>query len=205
MDFLAMQNEVLAHGFEQSVYRSRVKNWLNEAQGRIARILELPTLYTTTVISTVKDTDTYTLNNAIRINGITDPSSPSELTYVNDPADVNYYNYAGQSVGRPLYYTLSGQSSIRFSPVPDSAYSLTVDYYAAPTPLSADGDISALPSDYHDIMISYALSRAYRSEDDMQMSQFFYAEFMRDLTQMGADRQFVVRDGPRQVPGMWNL
>jgi len=200
-----MQNEVLAHGFDPNVYRTRIKNWLNEAQGRIARILELPSLYTTSIITTVKDTDTYTLSNAIRINGITDPSSPMELTYINDPADVNYYNYAGQSVGRPEYYTLSGQSSIRLSPVPDGAYSLTVDYYSAPTTLSADSDTSALPSDYHDIMISYALSRAYRSEDDMQMSQFFYAEFMRDLTQMGADRQFVVRDGPRQVPGMWNL
>jgi hypothetical protein len=54
-------------------------------------------------------------------------------------------------------------------------------------------------------MISYALSRAYRSEDDPQMSQFFYAEFMRDLQMLGADRQSVVRDGPRQVPGMWSL
>lgn len=199
-----MQNEVLAHGFDSSVYRPRVRNWLNEAQSRIARILELPSLYTTSTITTASGTDTYSLSSdVIRINGITNASSPNELTYVNDPADINYTNYAGQNMGEPQFYTLSGQSSIRLSPVPDDAYTLTVDYYKSPTTLSGDSDVSALPADYHDVMISYALSRAYRSEDDSQMSQFFYSEFMRDLQQMGADRQSVVRDGPRQVPGMW--
>jgi hypothetical protein len=203
MDFVSLQNEVLAHGFDQTVYRTRVKNWLNEAQSRIGRILELPSFYTTTVITTSSGQDTYILpTDVIRINGVTNPNSPSELAYVNDPADVNYYNQAGQNMGEPQYYTFTG-TSLRFAPVPDSTYSLTVDYYKAPATLSSDGDISLLTSDYHDVMISYALSRAYRSEDDMQMSQFFYAEFMRDLQQMGADRQSVVRDGPRQIPGSW--
>jgi hypothetical protein len=136
---------------------------------------------------------------------VTNASSPNELTYVEDPADIAYNNQAGQSVGEPQYYTLSSGTTLRLSPIPDAVYSLTLDYYKAPSALSTDTDVSAIPSDYHDVMISYALSRAYRSEDDMQMSQFFYAEFMRDLQMLGADRQFVVRDGPRQVPGMWNL
>lgn len=200
-----MQNEVLNHGFDPTVYRTRIKNWLNEAQGRISRILELPSLYTTTNIVTVINQDTYTLaTNIVRINGVTNATTPTELTYVEDPADINYSNQNGQNMGNPLYYTYTG-TALRFSPVPDAAYTLTVDYYAAATTLSADGDTSVLPADYHDIMISYALSRAYRSEDDMQMSQFFYSEFMRDLQVMGTDRQSVVRDGPRQIPGMWNL
>ena len=205
MDFVSMQNEVLAHGFDSTVYRTRVKNWLNEAQGRIVRILELPSQYATFDITTVAGTDTYTPpTDLVRINGITNASSPSELSFVEDPADINYLNQAGQSMGEPQYYTYTG-SGIRVSPVPDDVYTLTIDYYKSPTALSADSDVSTLPTDYHDVMISYALSRAYRSEDDMQMSQFFYSEFTRDLAQMGADRQSVVRDGPRQVPGMWNL
>lgn len=199
-----MQNEVLNHGFADNVYRTRVKNWLNEAQGRISRILELPSLYATTNIVTISGTDTYTISNMVRINGVTNASNPTELTYVEDPADITYYNQNGQNLGNPQYYTFTG-TSLRFSPIPDSAYTLTVDYYGSPSTLSADSDTSSLPSDYHDVMISYALSRAYRSEDDMQMSQFFYSEFMRDLQVMGADRQSVVRDGPRQIPGMWNL
>jgi hypothetical protein len=206
VNFLELQNEVLAHGFDQSVYRLRVQRWLNEAQARIARILELPNQYVTSTITTVVGTDTYNLpSDVVRINGVTNASSPNELTYVEDAADINYNNQAGQSVGEPQYYTLSGGTTIQLSPIPDAVYSLTLDYYKAPSALSADTDVSAIPSDYHDVMISYALSRAYRSEDDMQMSQFFYAEFMRDLQMLGADRQFVVRDGPRQVPGMWNL
>jgi hypothetical protein len=205
MNFLEMQNEVLAHGFQQEVYRARVKNWLNEAQSRIARLLELPSLYATSTISAVNGTDTYNLpSDVIRINGVTNATSPLELTYVEDPADINYSNQNGQNLGEPQYYAFTG-TSLRLSPVPNAAYTLTLDYYKAPSALAADGDTSSLPSDYHDVMISYALSRAYRSEDDMQMSQFFYAEFMRDLQFMGADRQAVVRDGPRQVPGMWGL
>jgi hypothetical protein len=206
VNFLELQNEVLAHGFDQSVYRLRVQRWLNEAQARIARILELPNQYVTSTITTVVGTDTYNLpSDVVRINGVTNASSPNELTYVEDAADINYNNQAGQGVGEPQYYTLSSGTTLRLSPIPDAVYSLTLDYYKAPSALSADTDVSAIPSDYHDVMISYALSRAYRSEDDMQMSQFFYAEFMRDLQMLGADRQFVVRDGPRQVPGMWNL
>lgn len=206
MNFLELQNEVLAHGFDQTVYRARVQRWLNEAQSRIARILELPNQYGTATITTVVGTETYNLpSDVVRINGVTNASSPSELTYVEDPADIAYNNQAGQSVGEPQYYTLSSGTTIRLSPIPDAVYSLTLDYYKAPSALSADTDVSTIPSDYHDVMISYALSRAYRSEDDMQMSQFFYSEFMRDLQMLGTDRQSVVRDGPRQVPGMWSL
>lgn len=205
MNFLEMQNEVLAHGFDQTVYRTRIKRWLNEAQARIVRILELPNFYTTATITTAVGTDTYNLpSDVIRINGVTDASAPSELTYVNDPADIDYYNQNGQSMGDPQYYSITA-TGIRLSPVPDSVRTLTLDYYKSASTLSADTDVSSIPSDYHDVMISYALSRAYRSEDDMQMSQFYYSEFSRDLNQLGADRQSVVRDGPRQVPGMWNL
>lgn len=204
MNFLEMQDEVLNHGFDPSRYRTRVKRWLNEAQGRIASLLELPNLYTTYTLTTVQGTDTYPLSGVIRINGITNPTTPVELTYVDDPADVEYYNQAGAGLGEPQHYTLTS-SGIRLSPVPDAAYNLILDYYKSPSSLTDDSQTSDISSDYHDIMISYALSRAYRSEDDPQMSQFFWAEFMRDLGFMGADRQAVVRDGPRQVPGMWNV
>lgn len=203
MTFKEMQDEVLNHGFAES-FRSRVKNWLNEAQSRIARLFELPDLYQTTTITTVVNQHTYTLPSLIRLNGVTNASSPSELTYVEDPADITYSNQSGQNLGEPQYYTFSG-SSLILSPIPDAVYTLTLDFYGSPSTLTGDSDNSVLPSDYHDVMISYALSRAYRSEDDPQMSQFFYAEFMRDLQFLGVDRQAVVRDGPRQVPGMWGF
>src|SRR3954451_6948874 len=129
MNFLELQNEVLAHGFDQSVYRARVQRWLNEAQARIARVLELPNQYTTSTITTVIGTETYNLpSDVIRINGVTNASSPSELTYVEDPADINYSNQNGQNLGEPQYYAFTG-TSLRLSPVPNAAYTLTLDYY----------------------------------------------------------------------------
>lgn len=201
--FKEMQDEVINHGFPES-YRSRIRNWLNEAQSRIANLFELPELYQTTTIQTVINQSSYSLPNMTRLNGVTNADSPSELSYLGDTADVTFYNQNGQNLGEPQYYALSG-SNLLLTPIPDAVYTLTVDFYGRASTLTGDSDVSVLPSDYHDVMVSYALSRAYRSEDDPQMSQFFYSEFMRDLQLLGADRQSVVRDGPRQVPGGWGL
>jgi hypothetical protein len=203
--YLELQNEVLAHGFASTAYRTRVKAWLNEAQARIARRMQLREVFTSTTVTTEVGTVSYALPAAfIRANGLVDPDYPLELRYVPDPDDLLVRNEGGAVTGRPDSYSLN-QNGLLLSPTPDAAYSLTFSYYSRPTDMVADDDVSVLPADYHDVMVSYALSRAYRSEDDPQMSQFFYQEFMRDFAQLATDKQFEVRDAPRQVPGMWSI
>lgn len=201
--FLELQNEVLAHGFDSNTYRARVKNWLNEAQARIARKMQLREQFTSTTITTASGTSTYSIpTDFVRMNGVVDQSYPLELRYVEDPDDLLVRNENSANTGRPTEYSLT-EDGLLLSPEPDAVYSLTMNYYSRPTDMDDDGDISTLPADYHDVMVSYALSRAYRSEDDMQMSQFMYQEYLRDLSQLSADKQFEVRDAPRQVPGTW--
>jgi hypothetical protein len=49
--FLNLQDEVLAHGFSATAYRTRVKRWLNEGQWRAARALGLREHVTTTTFN----------------------------------------------------------------------------------------------------------------------------------------------------------
>lgn len=201
--FLDLQNEVLAHGFDPNAYRSRVQNWLNLAQTRIARSLELPDLLATQTITTVSGTGTYAVaTDLVRLAGITDVTSSNRTRLV--PVDEGDYDAATPSTGAPLGYTRTEGGFVLY-PTPDGAYTLTARYYKSPPVLSGDADVPAIPADYFDVMVSFALSRAYRSEDDPEQATYFWAEYQRDLAQLGSDRQYESLDGPIVAPGTWGV
>lgn len=199
--YKSLQDEVLAHGFAES-YRTRVKTWLNQSQSRIARHAEIRDLFTTSTVTKVAGTATYTLpTDFLRATGLVDVTDDIDLEYREDPNELRLLNQGTVNRGTPVLYSFS-EGGLLLYPVPDASGSLTLTYYKRPTDMSADGDTSILPADYHDLMVSWTLSRAYRSEDDPQMSQFYMAEYIRDLALMTSDRQYE-DSSPRQVPGTW--
>ena len=202
--YLQMQQEVLAYGFDTNTYQARVKNWLNEAQSRIARSVEILDLYTQSNIVTVAGTSSYALPaDCITVDGIADPPFFSD-TWFEPQYKILLAKISANPVvsGHPTEYSVTA-TSIVFYPVPDLVYTLVLTYYKRPTDLSADGDISILPIDYHDVMVSYALQRAYRAEDDVQMAQFYRNEFIQGLRDLASDTKGAVSDAPRQVRGTW--
>jgi hypothetical protein len=204
--FLDIQNEVLAYGFDATQYRARVKNWINEGQQQIARQLELFDLFTQTTVATVVGTTTYTLpTDFVRLDSVIDAALPNTLEVI-PLADAIESNANGAYTGRPLFYAIGpAPNSIVLSPVPDAVYTLTLEYYKRPTDLSNDTDVSTLPADYHWLMTTYALQRAYRAEDDVQMAQFYTAEYKAGIQQLGTDRQYLADDSPRIIPGTWGV
>ena len=48
-------------------------------------------------------------------------------------------------------------SSLLFEPVPDAAYTIGADYYVEPTLLAANGDISLIPEQYHQVILGRAM------------------------------------------------
>ena len=48
-------------------------------------------------------------------------------------------------------------NSLRFEPIPDAAYTIEADYYAVPTLLAANSDISTIPPEFHQIILGRAL------------------------------------------------
>ncbi len=202
--FLELQEEVLNYGFDPSRYRGRVKSWLNQAQSRIARKLKIGDLYVTSTITTAKGTASYTLPTAlIRLTGLTMGADAYRLDYVDDPDRLVADNEAGQNTGEPTEFAVTGKSIV-LSPVPDAVYSLTLTYFGRPADMVNDTDVSTLPADYHDLMVSWALERAFRSEDDAEMAQFYRNEYKLDLADAGTDLQMTVDDSPKQVPGTWS-
>lgn len=197
--FVEMQDEVLDHGFGPEM-RPRVKNWLNQGQARIARMVNIRELLTKSAVATVSGTQSYTLPvDFVRLLSLVDDSGNRILT----PVDPYYIESSAASSDRPYLYALSSEGLMLY-PTPNLVLSLTLRYFKGPTVLAADGDISLLPPDYHDVMVSYALSRAYRTEDDAAMSQFHFGEFLRDLQILSGDRTHENLDPRRPLDGTWN-
>ena len=202
--FKEMQDEVLAYGFDATVYRTRVSNWLNEAQSRIARAVEIPDLWVQTTITTIVGTTTYTKPaDLIQLKGIVDTSAAYKLRYEPDYLQLLVDTGSVPSAtGRPQEYSIA-PTGIILSPVPDAVYSLIMTYYKDTTALVGDGNVSLLPLAFHDVMVSYTLQRAYRAEDDAQMAQFYQQQYQQDLHTLAASEIYEVNNAPRQVRGTW--
>ncbi len=196
--FLELQDEVLNHGFDQTAYRSRVKNWLNEAAHRVARSLELRDVKASYDLATVVGGLSYTLPaDFVRMESVTDTTSWDSLD-LTPQADIDNITVTGT----PEYYAFGKDNTIVLWPISDHIQTIRLLYYKNPAALSADTDVSPLPADYHDLLVSYACSRAFRAEDDYESSQFFMAEFQRDLAQLGTDRQYESGD-VTVIAGCW--
>lgn len=183
-------------------FRDRIKSYLNTAQERIARHVEIRELYTTQTYPTVVGTSAYTMpSDFIRATGLLNVSQQQPMLFLEDPNELRQVNLIYQS-SSPAWFSFS-EAGLLVAPTPNIVESLLLTYYKRPTDMSSDTDVSILPVDYHDLMVSWALARCYRAEDDVQMSQFYVAEYQRDLALLRADRQYEDTE-PRQVPNMWD-
>lgn len=204
MTYKELQDEVLAHGFRES-YRTRVKTWLNQGQSEVYRLLDIIDVRTQGSITTIIGTSVYStppVSNAT-IEGVIDEALGFSLEF-RTYEDLLAKNALGTFTGRPIEYAIAGSQGVILSPVPDAVYTLTVVYFTRPVNMSADGDQSTLPDDLDHAMISWALSRAFRAEDDAQMSQFYMSEFQRDVINYGEWAGQKSKD-PTQVSGTWGM
>lgn len=199
MNFGQMQTECLAYGFGDSAYRSRFKAWLNDAQRLTLRRVPIRETWSRSTVTTTSGTKTYTLpTDLVGIRSLTDSASNVPL----DPIDPRWLDTITASSGTPRTYALDDTGLVLY-PTPDGAYSLLLRYVANPADMAADTDTPLIPAAHHDLLISYAVSRAYRSEDDDQRAQTLMSDYERGVAQLADDRLSEVQDGPKQVPGMW--
>lgn len=57
----------------------------------------------------------------------------------------------------PSRVIIMPNNSLLFEPVPDAIYTIGADYYIVPTLLAANGDISDIPPEFHQIIIGRAM------------------------------------------------
>ena len=53
----------------------------------------------------------------------------------------------------PYRIIIMPDNTLRFDPVPDAVYTITADYFAKPTVLAADADVSLIPDRFHESVI----------------------------------------------------
>jgi hypothetical protein len=200
LTFKDLQDEVLNHGFDET-YRPRVKNWLNEAQQRFARSTRSPDFTAVSNIATTTNEPLLAIpSDFVRVLMVTLPDYQDELLTVS----LKRIELQPSRAGKPGAYSIDeAYDALRLYPIPDGVYNVRVRYLSKPVDLVNDADISLVPSAYQDLLTTYALSRAFRSEDDYEAAGFFYNQWITDLQRASTDLQY--RDTTNlQVTGTWD-
>lgn len=79
------------------------------------------------------------------------------------------------------------------SPVPDRAYSISYEYWATPTALSAYSDTTTIPSRFDRVIVSHAMMGAYDFRENYEMAGKEWSNYQRGVKNMKAiliDRNF---------------
>ncbi len=161
---------------DDSTYDTLLKQWLNAGQKAITRRYIWPFLQTEGTITTVASTETYSLASDVSyIYLLRNITSNRILTFISFSEFYHAYpNPTG--TGSPTLFRLSGNSQTAISavplwqvslyPIPGDVYSIKYPYYRKLVDLSADSDISAIPDEYHELMVNYAASIYFESKGD---------------------------------------
>ena len=96
------------------------------------------------------------------------------LPFTDFNARLRYFqNY----IGRPIAYTMYGQTSIYFGPVPDQTYSIELDTVILPTALTTAAPTETIPIPYTSPVAFYACYKAKHKEQSYGESEIFKQEY----------------------------
>lgn len=95
---------------------------------------------------------------------------------------------------------------IHLWPTPDRQYSILIDYIYKPPDLVADGDIPAIPSQYHDVLVFGAAKYMAQRSRDIYSANFWDSEYQRKLQKMRQSYLLRQRQTSSKVreSGMWD-
>jgi hypothetical protein len=82
-------------------------------------------------------------------------------------------------IGRPISFTVYGQSQIFISPVPDQIYQLEIDTTILPTNLVAATDVDTINSPYTSPVAFYAAYKAKYKEQSFGEAEIFKQEYIK--------------------------
>lgn len=202
MTLLALKQEVEACGFSDTQFGAgRLVQYLNDGYGRACRMVDFWEGEATQDFSTVAGTASYPQpanlgrDRSLRFTGT---SQFGELQSVR----LRTIDRAMAQSGVPRAYAIDG-ANLHLWPTPDSVYTLELRYWALPSPLVADTDTPSLPSDFHDLLVYWALKRGYAAEDDPATAQYWEQQWTARLREFAADAKFQSSDEPSRIADYW--
>ena len=100
------------------------------------------------------------------------------LPWTDFNARLRYYqNYTG----RPIAYSMYGQTSIYLGPIPDQAYSVELDTVILPTALTPSSPTEVIPDPYTTPVAFYACHKAKYKEQAYGESEIFKQEYTNQV------------------------
>lgn len=198
--FRSLQDEVLEHQFSEAKYRPLVKTWLNEAQRRAVIESEMRIEETSETYATTAGDATYALpSNFNRLIDVFNTETNETLT----PVDIREFDQLPASQGKPYAYTVIG-SELNLYATPDGEYPLKLRYWKLPADMVEDNSTPEIPVQYQELLIAYAMKKAFMREDDFQAAQMWDTIWKEGILKMRGEVQHDVFEGPRQVEGSWS-
>jgi len=94
------------------------------------------------------------------------------------------YKIGTQNNGQPVNFTIDPQNQLVLGPKPDAIYTISGEYQMSAQILAADGDTPEVPSDYHDLIVWYALEKYGRfsaAPEALAQAQRESSRLMRQL------------------------
>ena len=88
-----------------------------------------------------------------------------------------YQNY----IGRPIAYSMYGQTSIYLGPVPDQTYTIELDTIIMPTALTTSSPTETIPDPYTTPVAFYACYKAKHKEQAYGEAEIFNQEYVKQV------------------------
>lgn len=164
-------------GKSDATTTNRVTKWINLGQSDFILRELWPFREATGTLTTITGTQEYDLSTnfsaldegniiSVAIQG----SSASKLIYwPYNQLRQDFPDFDAEAQGTPTrYYIKAGQ--IGLWPAPNSAYTISIDYYKIPTELSADSDETIIPVNYRESLMHYALSLEHDFNTDPDLA-----------------------------------
>lgn len=179
-----------------------IDRWVDEAQTRAIRFQRRwPFLEVSQDIATLPDVDTYetTMRTVFAVTGGPDGS----LTRLSETAaeDDFFYGEGVARTGRPYAWSEWGYTDtgvgIRLWPKPDNVWPLKVRGYKSVAPMGNEaGSVPGLPLDFHNVLLSWVMYRAYLQQDDTELAEVQKQSFDEGLATLATDEMTSPPDEP---------
>lgn len=140
---------------------AQIPLFIQLAENRLRRDLRIrPMLKVVTTPTTAGDPTVALPNDFLEMRDLHIESSPIQTLVYQNPS--NFYRNTKASTansGAPKFYTVMG-SEFQFAPIPDSAYTLKMVYYAAPSYLSSTVSSNVFLANSPDLLLYASLGEA---------------------------------------------
>lgn len=173
---------------------TEIKNYINDAQNDVFNEYRLPFMQAVQPYTLVSGTSDITNGTGLPTNYVqalnltlTTTGYESVIPYVATTEIDQLYPDPDDTTVNPngvpdkwYYYA----ETIKVYPVPDSAYTVSLQYYKKPTLLSSDSDVPDLPSEFEELLVMGAAYRVLQVKDNYDQAAILqnkYDEILQKL------------------------